>query len=186
MTAGPSGTALVVVADAADAILEPWRRRFHAWSVERRIPAHLTVLFPFVPADRVDAELEATLRALFGPSPPFAYALARVASFPGVAWLAPEPSAPFLDLIAATRAAFPDHPPYGDPTLEPVPHCTVGGDAGDEVDDRVLEDMLGELREGLGAALPIPCRAEAVTLLVEQADGTWRRGPAFPLEGRAA
>ena len=186
MTGEPSGTALVVVADAADAILAPWRRRFHAWSVARRIPAHLTVLFPFVRADRVDAELEASLRALYAPFPPFAYALARVASFPGVAWLAPEPSAPFLDLMAATRAAFPDHPPYGDPTLEPVPHCTVGGDAGEDVDDRALESMLAELREELGPALPIGCRAEAVTLLVEQADGTWRRGPAFQLRGHAA
>ena len=186
MTGEPSRTALVVVADAADAVLAPWRRRFHAWSVERRIPAHLTVLYPFVAADRVDDELEASLRALYQPLAPFSYALARVESFPGVAWLAPEPSAPFLELIAETRAAFPEHPPYGDPTLEPVPHCTVGGDTGEHVEGSALGEMLAELREGLGATLPIACRADAVTLLVEQVDGTWRRGPAFPLTGREA
>jgi hypothetical protein len=146
----------------------------------------VTVLYPFVPAVRVDAGLEAGLRALYAPFATFAYDLLRVESFPGVAWLAPEPSAPFLELIAATRAAFPDHPPYGDPTLEPVPHCTVGGDAGEDVDDRAFEEMLASLRDGLGPALPIACRAEAVTLLVEQADGTWRRGPVFPLGGPPA
>jgi hypothetical protein len=67
-----------------------------------------------------------------------------------------------------------------------MPHCTVGGDAEEDVDDRALEEMLTELRTGLGPLLPIACRAAAVALLVEQADGTWRPGPAFPLEGRAA
>ena len=186
MTGEPSRTALVVVADAVDETLAPWRRRFHAWSAERGIPAHLTILFPFVPASRVDGELLASLRTLYAPVAPFAYELARVESFPGVAWLAPEPAAPFLDLIAAARAAFPDDPPYGDPTLEPVPHCTVGGDMGDEDDDRTLAAMLAELRDGLGPSLPLACRAEAATLLVEQADGTWARGPAFPFEGDRA
>ena len=186
MTGEPSRTALVVVADAVDETLAPWRRRFHAWSAERGIPAHLTILFPFVPASRVDGELLASLRALYAPVAPFAYELARVESFPGVAWLAPEPAAPFLDLIDATRAAFPDHPPYGDPTLEPVPHCTVGGDTGGEDDDRTLAAMLAELRDGLGPSLPLACRAEAATLLVEQADGTWAGGPAFPFEGDRA
>ena len=186
MTGEPSRTALVVVADAADETLAPWRRRFHAWSVERGIPAHLTILFPFVRGRarrrRSAGEPAGALRA----GPPFAYELARVESFPGVAWLAPEPAAPFLELIAATRAAFPDHPPYGDPTLEPVPHCTVGGDTGDEDDDRTLAAMLAELRDGLGPSLPLACRAEAATLLVEQADGTWAGGPAFPFEGDLA
>jgi hypothetical protein len=185
VTGEPSRTALVVVPDAVGETLAPWRRRFHAWSVERGIPAHLTILFPFVPASRVDGDLLASLRALYAPVAPFAYELARIESFPGVAWLAPEPAAPFLDLIAATRAAFPEHPPYGDPTLEPVPHCTVGGDT-DEDDDRTLAAMLAELRDGLGPSLPLACRAEAATLLVEQADGTWAGGPAFPFEGDAA
>jgi len=186
VTGEPSRTALVVVAGAADEALAPWRRRFHAWSVERGIPAHLTILFPFVPASRVDGGLLASLRALYAPVSPFAYELARVESFPGVAWLAPEPAAPFLHLITATRAAFPDHPPYGDPTLEPVPHCTVGGDTGDEDDHRTFPATLAALRDGLGPSLPLACRAEAATLLVEQADGTWAGGPAFPFEGDAA
>ena len=89
-------------------------------------------------------------------------------------------------LIAATRAAFPDHPPYGDPTLEPVPHCTVGGDAGDEDDERTLAAMLAELRDGLGPSLPLACRAEAATLLVGAGRRHLGRGPAFPFEGDRA
>ena len=180
MSGQPSRTALAVLADAADAVLMPWRRRFHAWSVACGIPAHVTLLHPFVAASAVDDDLVARLRLLYAPFAPFAYDLARVESFPGVAWLAPEPAAPLLELMAVTHAAFRDHPPYGDPTLEPVPHCTVGGDTGDEVDEPGLAMMLEKLRAGLGPSLPIACRADGVTMLVEGVDGTWARGHMFP------
>ena len=147
MTGGPSGTALVVVADAAD----------------------------------VDDDLLARLRSLYASTAPFAYALTRVDSFPGVAWLAPEPTAPFLELIGRTTAAFPDCPPYGDPALEPVPHCTVG-----VVDDPTeLPPVLEALREGLEPLLPIRCEARDVALLAERDDGSWAVHTRFPLEGAA-
>ena len=179
MTGEPSGTALVVLAAEAAAPLLPWRRRYAASAVERRIPAHVTVLFPLVPAAEVDERLLSGLRDLYAPAAPFAYELARLESFPGVAWLAPEPAAPFHELIARTRAAFPAHPPYSDPTLEPVPHCTVGV-AGQPAH---LEPVLTELRSGLAPLLPIHCVAREVSLLEEHADATWSLRASLPLEG---
>jgi 2'-5' RNA ligase len=175
----PSRTALVVIADAAETLVAPWRRRHNRHAVERRLPAHVTILVPLVPAVMVDDRLLAELRALYAPVVPFDYELAAVESFPGVVWLAPQPSAPFHALIARTRAAFPDHPPYGDPALDPVPHCTIG------VDDEParLEAMLEEIRIGLGPALPISCEADSAWLLQEGRDGTWSRRASFPFEG---
>ena len=179
MSDGPSPTALVVVADAAEKVVAPWRWRYNRHAVERRLPAHITVLFPLVPAGRVDDGLLDALRALYAQHTQFSYALASVGSFPGVVWLAPQPSAPFHDLIARTRAAFPDHPPYGDAALAPVPHCTIGVD-----DDQArLEAMAEEIAAGLGASLPIVCEATSVCLLEERADGTWSARASFPFEG---
>lgn len=179
MSGGPSRTALVVLAAEAEAPLLPWRRRYAASAVERRIPAHVTVLFPLVPAAEVDERLLSRLRDLYAPGAPFAYELARLESFPGVAWLAPEPTAPFDELIARTRAAFPAHPPYGDPTLDPVPHCTVG-----VAEEAHLEPVLAGLRSGLVPLLPIRCVAREVSLLEEHPDGTWSLRAALPLEGK--
>ena len=150
-----------------------------AWPVERRLPAHITILFPLVPGATVDDGLLDELQALYAQHAQFSYALASVRSFPGVVWLAPQPSAPFHDLIARTRAAFPDHPPYGDPALAQVPHCTIGVD-----DDPVrLEAMAEEVVAGLGPSLPIPCEATSACLLEERADGTWSTRASFPFEG---
>ena len=179
MSGDPARTALVVVADAAEETLAPWRRRYNASAVERRIPSHVTILFPLVPAAEVDDELLSDLRGLYAPLAPFAYALSRIETFPGVAWLAPDPATPFDTLIERTRAAFPDRPPYGDQALEPVPHCTVGvtGDA------QALEAMVRALRSGLRSATPIRCDATAVSLLQEHADGTWSTRATFPFHG---
>ena len=179
MSDGPPRTALVVDADDAERATGPWRLRHNRSAVERRVPAHVTVLFPLVPVADVDAELLAALRTLYAPVAPFVYRLERVESFPTTAWLAPEPAAPFLDLIARTREAFPGHPPYGDPALAPVPHCTVG-----VVDEPAqLQPVLSDLRAGLGPLLPIPCEARDVTLLAEGADRTWAVHSRFPLGG---
>jgi len=177
--AGGRVTALVVSIPEAEAMVDPWRRRYCADAVERDIPPHVTILFPLVPAADVDDHLAARLRELFAPVEPFDYELARIESFPGVAWLAPEPARPFHELIARTREAFPEHPPYGDPTIEPVPHCTVGVD-----DDSVrVAAMLDELRRSLAPQLPIRCRAASVDFFEEREDERWAVRESFPLVG---
>ena len=110
---------------------------------------------------------------------PFGYRLTRVESFPTVAWLAPEPAAPFLELIARTSEAFPDHPPYGDPRSSP---CRTARSAS-STRPRGLQAVLEELRAGLGPLLPIRCEARAATLLEERDDRTWAVHTRFPFEG---
>ena len=169
-----------MVTDAAEEVIDPWRRRFDASAVARRIPSHVTILFPLVAAVDVDDTLLARLRALYAPYARFAYELARVETFPGVAWLAPEPATPFDALITRTRAAYPEQPPYGDPMLEPVPHCTVG--VADTA--QALDAMTAALRSELGPLLPIHGEAHELTLLEEHEDGAWSTRATFPFEGR--
>ena len=172
-------SALVVVAAEAEAVLGEWRLRFQRESVERGIPPHLTVLFPFVPAKAIDDDTLAALQRLYAPVRPFEYELASVESFPDAAWLAPAPAEPFHELVARARRAFPAFPPYGNPEHVVVPHCTIGTDD----DPGRVEAMLRELRERLGPRLPIRCRAEEVVLVGEQPNGMWVRHDAFPFRG---
>jgi 2'-5' RNA ligase len=174
-------SALVVVASEAEPVVSGWRRRFHSHSVERGIPPHITILFPFVPCAALGVGVLEALRRLYGPLRPFGFDLASVETFPTTAWLAPAPAAPFVDLVEITRTVYPEYPPYGDPELVPVPHCTVGTDD----DPGVVEEMARELRAGLGPQLPIRCRAAELTLLGERPDGAWATLAAFPFEGAA-
>ena len=170
-------TALLVTTAEAEEHLGPWRSRYLADTVRRQIPAHVTVLYPFASADELTSELDDSLRTLYASVDTFEYALTTVETFPGFAWLAPEPEAPFLALIELTRARFPAYPPYGDPDLEPIPHCTVGA----------AEEPGGSSRcspscaPASSHALPIVCQAVAVGLYREREDGTWCEHAAYPL-----
>jgi 2'-5' RNA ligase len=166
-------TALVVAVPEAEALVGKWRTK-HDWSAQRGVPAHITLLFPFVPAEEVDEQLIDDLRDLFCPQPAFSYRLSRVERFPEVAWLAPDPSDPFKALVALIVSRYPDYPPYEGVHVDVVPHLTVaeGGPA--------LQD---EVDAALTPSLPIAAEARAVTLLVEDTSGHWRTGQEFPLEG---
>jgi 2'-5' RNA ligase len=179
MTDDARRSALVVVAAEAEPIVGEWRLRYQRGAVERGLPAHLTVLFPFVPAAEIDDELLTELRRLYAAVWPFVYELASVESFPDAAWLAPIPAEPFHALVDVARQAFPALPPYGEPEHVVVPHCTIGTDN----DPDAVEAMVRALREGLGTQLPIRCRATELVLLAEGMDGRWAQQEAISFEG---
>ena len=117
-------TALVVEVPEAEPLVSEWRAK-HDWSAQRGVPAHITILYPFAPTERVDKELLDGLRQLFARRPAFSFRLPRVARFPAVAWLAPEPAEPFKALIELVAAEYPDYPPYEGIHDEVIPHLTV-------------------------------------------------------------
>jgi 2'-5' RNA ligase len=166
-------TALIVAVPEAEPHVGEWRAK-HDWSAQHGVPAHITVLFPFMPAEEVDERLLGDLRDLFASQPAFTYRLPRVARFPEVAWLAPEPAAPFNDLTELIVARYPDYPPYEGIHDKVIPHLTVaegGPDLQDEVD------------AALTPRLPIEAEGREVTMIVEDASGNWHAGERFPLQG---
>jgi len=166
-------SALVITVPEAEPVVSEWRAR-HDWSAQRGVPAHITLLYPFAPTERVDEQLLGELGELFAAHRAFEFALPRVARFPEVAWLAPEPDQPFRALIASIAARFPDYPPYEGVHDEVIPHLTVAeGDV--ELQDRV--------EAALSRHLPIAARADDVAFLHEGDDGLWREAHRFPLSG---
>lgn len=108
------------------ALAVPLLRRY-TYDLPRRLPAHITMLYPFVVVDMLSDATE-TLRALCADVVPFPLTVAGYGRFPMVAYMAVEPSAPLDALRAKIWAAFPECNPYDGAFggALPAPHITVG------------------------------------------------------------
>jgi len=157
-------TALIVpVPEAEPQVAE--LRLAHDWSAPRGVPAHVTILFPFLDTAELD---EAALADLISGFPAFDFELDRVEQFPdGPTWLHPSPSLPFVDLTAAVWQRWPERPPYEGIHDEVIPHLTIS--------DTPIDVQL---------QLPIDARAREVMLIEEdEPSGRWTARLHLPLLG---
>jgi 2'-5' RNA ligase len=160
----------VVLIPEAEPVVRTWRERLDP-AARAGVPAHVTVLFPFLHADAVDDAARASLGELAARRPAFDLRFERCGRFPGVLYLAPHPDTPFRRLTEAVVERWPQAPPYGG-KYEPVPHLTVG-----QVRD---EAALDEAAADIGPKLPVTARVSSVDLVVFS--GTeWRLEESFPL-----
>ncbi len=160
----------------AESLVGRWRQDWDP-SAAVGVPAHITVLYPWLHADEIDDAALDELAALFGGHEAFDFELTRVRRFvPDVVYLAPEPDGPFRALTDAVVARWPDHPPYEGAHDEVVPHLTVV-----QQDDATRVDALAaEIAIGTEMALPVSARCDLVALLVEH-DGRWQEEARFEL-----
>jgi len=170
---------LVVPVPNATPVVSPWRERLDP-SATHGVPAHVTVLYPFVPPSELSGSVVGRLAQLFASTDAFPFALASVEWFGDeVVYLAPAPAESFVDLTVSVMDEFPGYAPYGGAFDDIVPHLTVG-DRGDAA----------ELRRAADAVvphLPIDARATEVWLMVgTPARGPWTVHSRFPLGGRAS
>ncbi|MEV5610918.1 2'-5' RNA ligase family protein [Streptomyces sp. NPDC052225] len=171
-SAGAGLSGLVVRVPEAEAAVRAWRERLDT-SPRSGVPAHVTVLFPFLPADRIDSGVRDTLRAVLGRQRSFEARFERCGRFPGLLYLAPEPVTPFRRLTEAVVGQWPEHPPYGGKYGDAAPHLTVVECRDDAGMERAEADLLAR-------ALPLVTHVSAVDLVVH--DGTrWQQRDTFPL-----
>ncbi|GAA2642831.1 2'-5' RNA ligase family protein [Streptomyces lunalinharesii] len=164
-------TGLIVRIPEAEAAVRTWRERFDP-SARAGVPAHVTVVFPFLDESRVEGRVHQALADVLGGHHSFDLRFERCGRFPGVLYLAPEPDAPLLRLTEALTDRWPEAPPYGGAFTEVVPHLTVA----DGPDDAVLDEIEAALR----AELPFTARVSSVDLMVH--DGVrWQLRAAFGL-----
>lgn len=152
-------SALLVPVPDAEPLVERWRLA-HDPVASEGVPAHITLVVPWLPPDRIgEGDLAALAEVLAG-VPPWDFLLTRVGWFgTRVLWLAPEPAEPFVRLTHALAERFAT-PPWENEFDEVVPHLTVGhADAG-------AGPPLDEAAAALGAHLPVKCRAEEVWVMV--------------------
>ena len=176
----PSAT----VAESAVLILVPEAERAvsgHRDRLDRAatwgVPAHVTILYPFLPPSAITATVITSLADTVGSVRAFDCAFAATGWFGEQAvWLAPRPDAPFRALTKAVSAAFPGYLPYGGAYDDVVPHLTVGDrPAGGVTELRAAEaDVLHWL--------PIHARISRVWLMTgHAAPGSWHTVAELPL-----
>ncbi len=173
--ASESQSALVVVVPDAEKLVSPFRISYDP-AAAAGVPAHITILFPFVPPAQTDDTTLSRLRSCFRAQQAFDFRLFGIKQFPGVIYLAPEPDAPFRDLTLAVWKAFPECPPYEGKHADVVPHLTVG----QTTDEQELERIVQELAAVAERFLPVPARATDIALM-NNSHGPWEVVTTFPL-----
>ena len=170
-------TGLVVPVPEAEPAVGAHRARLDA-SAALGAPAHITVLFPFVPPDRVDDNVLERVTRVVGTVPRFRYSFRKTAWFDDrVLWLAPDDDGPFRELTHRVWAEFPDHPPFEGAFDDVVAHLTVGHDQPPDVLRRAEDDVRPHL--------PIEGAATEVVLLAQdEPGGRWHQSATFPLSPR--
>lgn len=169
----PDTSALVVEVPEAEPLVREHRLRWD--SAGAVVPAHVTILFPFLDPALVDAEVLAALASIAETVEPFVVTFRRIGRFSDAVWLAPEPVDPFRALTDAVAARWPTHPPYGGAFETVIHHLTVA----DGAPSPVLERLERELPDGL----PVTSRVAHLTLVCREG-GRWHDVARFGL-GRA-
>jgi 2'-5' RNA ligase len=151
--------------------LEAIRRRYVA-EATRGLPAHLTMLYPFVPAvdllPRHVDRLASTVSRFLA----FDYALVSIKRWPDAVYVAPRPEDKFTALAAALARDWPEWPLYGGGASF-VPHITLATPI-----DEAVEAALAVIDTPV---LPVPRRATELLVLVEDQDGRWSARQPLPL-----
>ena len=119
-------TAIVIFAPhEVQGIATPIMRQYALESLIR-VPAHITLMFPFVSYERLD-EASQIIKSICTSVTPFEITLSGYDQFPGVIFMQPANPEPIKAVFRQIYDAFPLYPPYGGAFGNDLyPHLTVG------------------------------------------------------------
>jgi 2'-5' RNA ligase len=167
-------TALIVVVPEAEPHVSHLRRQFDP-AASRGLPAHITVLYPFMPPEDITAAVSHQIGVIALSFAAFRFQLSKVGVFPGALYLAPSPAQPFVALTLALARHFPEYPPYGGQFRNVVPHLTVAQAGGWQQSSAHTELLCALYPSG-----DISSRCSEL-VLTEDSSGRWEKMRAFPL-----
>lgn len=176
-SSSPARSALILAVPEAEPAVRRLRERLDA-SAPLGVPAHITVLAPFMPPAAIDAAVLGRLGRIFAAAGRFSFRLDHTDWFGDeVLWLGMPDPAPFRALTQRVYRAFPAFPPFEGQFGAVVPHLTVGH-------GHTPRDLRAA-EEAVRVHLPIDARASTVTLVTQQpGGGRWRKAAAFALAGK--
>jgi 2'-5' RNA ligase len=142
------------------------------------VPAHVTVLYPFVPPAQIDDDVLAAVTDAVATVPRFDAEWRTTRWFGAeILWVAPEPASSFVALTTAVMDAFPGYVPYEGEHGDPVPHLTVG--------DRGSREALLAAEREIVSQLPFAMEVTAVQVMCgSAAPGSWHTVAELPLGAR--
>jgi 2'-5' RNA ligase len=163
-------TALVVLVPSAEEHIVDLRRGLSSDGM----PAHITVLYPFIRRSSITSDDVSLLRRTLGEVEPFTFELSEVGWFEErVLYLVPNPTAPFKEMTQLMAGAFPRYKPYGGEFQEIVPHLTVAEGAS--------VSKLREAARAITELLPIHAEVNVVCLMARDVSGNWEIHTKFDL-----
>jgi 2'-5' RNA ligase len=166
-------SAVAVPVPAAEPVISTWRAQFDPSAAEG-MPAHITALYPFVPADRLTFAVAQQLRDLCAAVPVLDVEFRHTGRFPEVLYLDPEPAGHLRELTAAIAERWPEAPPYSGMVDEVVPHLTVARG--------VFGSVFDEIEADVARRLPLRTRLAEAGLYVFERE-RWRRRLRLPFRG---
>jgi hypothetical protein len=170
-------SALIIAVPEAEPLVQELRQRFD-WSAAQGVPAHITILYPFISPDKITPEVLAELREFFAQFAAFEFTLPETRRFPTVLYLAPSPAEPFKALTQAVVERYPAYPPYDGKVAvsDLTPHLTMA----DQITVEQIDDLEREFMQQHGAQLPVRAKASEV-LLIENSSERWETRQVFGL-----
>lgn len=154
----------------AELVVGDWRLDY-TLDAPAGIPAHVTILVPFVEPERL-GEVEERLGEIIAATPAFDVAFPRTARWPEILYLEPEPAEPFVALTHAIEREWPDQPPYGGAHGAIVPHLTVAECSDQAVLDRVAASVEPQL--------PVTTYVQTASVFAEDHTGRWHEHSRLP------
>jgi len=167
-------TALICRVPEAEPFISHYRERYDP-PARRRVPAHVTILYPFMPPEAVDANVVAQLARVAAGVRCFDFRLRETRRFPVALYLPPQPDDSFAALTNGVHRAFPDYPPFGGKFKVVVPHVTVA-----HADEEKLCEIEIALRIALASGGGVRARCTEM-VLIEDTRGHWEEMHCFAL-----
>jgi 2'-5' RNA ligase len=169
-------SALLIPVPEAEDLVGEWRSLYDPSSAAG-VPAHITLLYPFIPRAEIGPETIEELRVHFAKTRAFSVSFPTLARFPGVVYLAPTPDRPIRRMIGQLVEMYPDYPPYSGRFDDFVPHLTIA-----DRRERLDLVLMNRVENGIGPGLPIDARAREVWLMTNRRK-RWTKKARFPLRG---
>lgn len=165
-----SDTALIIEVPESEFLVGTLRSEFDE-TASLGVPAHITVLYPFMPMSLVSESVVCGFRGLALEVEAFTFQLTQWRQFETALWLQPIPEVPFKELTLKISTRFPDYPPYGGKHANVQPHLTAASfDKSDYADPK-----WERIAESTKARLPIDCVASGLSLYANDTDGVWEK-----------
>lgn len=138
------------------------------------VPAHLTLLYPFIASTDLSDHDRRQIASTLGRHATFDFRLGRIRAWPTALYLEVEPVAPFSRLVEDLVAAYPAWVPYGG-AYPYVPHVTIADLRPADQPPTAEPPLPTDARRPLGR------RAERAVLIVQDQAGRWHTRWRFEL-----
>ena len=156
---------IIVPVPEAEPLFDALRQRYDGVAT-LGVPAHITLLYPFLPPHAVLTQLE-RLQRFFDSLSSFEFSLTEIRRFPTTLYLHPDEADRFRRITDQLSAKWPACKPYKGAFADVIPHLTVA----DKVDAATMDSVEPSIRDHL----PIKCAATEAWLMCSDDQDRWSR-----------